>query len=202
MTFNLNSLKLIESFGSVGALGQGMYGYATNDTKATIEGANYFGGAAKHLQAGDIIHVSGDLDGTPFHTSYVVASNNGTTVVLTEHAAVTQNVKQIITVRVPVLGTASTQYVASPIAGSITKVLGVSNANNGTGISTITVSVPTTGAIATLPFPSNYTAPAIIEDSTITAHVALAAGGLITVATDGTGDGAGEAIVTLEITPA
>lgn len=197
MSLVLNALIAMRAFGAVS-----QFGYATNDTKATVEGANYFDGAADRLRAGDVIMVSGDLDGTPFHTSYIVASITAGVVAITEHSAVTQNVKQIITVRVPVLGTASTHYAASPIAGSITKVLGVSNANGAAATGTVTVSVPTTGAIATLPFLSGYTAGAVIEDETITAHTALLENGVITVATDGTGDGTGEVIVTLEITPA
>lgn len=197
MTFSNNSLILIR--------GQGRcldFLYATNDTKNTVEGAGYFNAAAEVLKVGAVIQVAGDLDGTPFHTSYVVSSNDGTTVAITEHASVTQNVLHALTVRVPVLGTASTHYVGSPVAGMITKVLGVSNANGAASTGTITVSVPTTGAIATLPFPSGYTAGAAVEDETITAHTALAAGGVITVATDGGGDGAGEVLVTLLISPA
>ncbi|MFO0390186.1 MAG: hypothetical protein ACK502_10800 [Alphaproteobacteria bacterium] len=200
MTYNANSLRLIESFGSTGNKAQGLYGYATNDTKASIEGAGYFNASASLLKVGDQIHVSGDLDGTPFHTSYVVSSNNGTTVAITEHSAVTQNVLQVLTVRVPVLGTASTHYVMNPVAGAISKVLGVSNANGATSTGTVTITVPTTGAIATLPFTSGYTAGTKIEDTTITAHT-LAADSVITVATDGGGDGTGEVIVTLVVTP-
>jgi hypothetical protein len=196
MAFILNNLTAMRPFG-----GKMLYGYVTNDTKATIQGAGYFNNASTYFSVGDVINVSGDLDGTPFHTSYVVSAISAGVVTLTEHAAVTQNVKQVITARVPVLGTASTHYVVCPIAGSVTKVLGVSNGNGATATGTITVTVPTTGAIATLPFVSGYTAGAAVEDTTITAHTALLAGGVITVATDGGGDGAGEVIVTLEITP-
>lgn len=186
--------------GSGGALQT--HDYVSNNTKVQIETAGYFNTVRDLLKVGDTINVAGDLDGTPFISAYVVAANTaGQDVTITEMAAITQNVKQVLSVRVPVLGTASTHYIVSPIAGSITKVLGVSNGNGANSTGTITVSVPTTGAIATLPFPSGYTAGAAIEDSTITAHTALAAGGVITVATDGGGDGAGEVVVTLEITP-
>ncbi len=195
MPFILNSLTGIRPFG-----GNMLYGYVTNDTKAQIQAAGYFNNASTYLQVGDQIHVSGDLDGTPFHTSYVVSSISSGVVALTEHSAVTQNVKQVITSRVAVLGTATTHYVVTPIAGTITKVLGVSNANGATATGTVTITVPTTGAIATLPFLLGYVAGALVEDTTITAHT-LAANAVITVATDGGGDGTGEVIVTLEITP-
>jgi hypothetical protein len=90
--------------------------------------------------------------------------------------------------------------VVTPIAGTISKVLGVSSGNGATATGTVTISVPTTGAIATLPFAAGYTAGTAVEDTTITAHT-LAANSVITVATDGGGDGAGEVIVTLQITP-
>jgi hypothetical protein len=38
--------------------------YATNDTSGTVEGANYFDGAADLLVAGDLILASMDIDGT------------------------------------------------------------------------------------------------------------------------------------------
>lgn len=201
MSYNPNSLKLIESFGSVGPKGQGVYYYATNDTKAMVEDTGYFNAAAKLLNVGDAIEVVGDLDGTPFKSGYTVSGNSGGVVALTENSAVTQNVLQVVQVRVPVLGTASAHFVASPVAGSVSKVMGVSNANGASATGTVTVSVPGTGAIATLPFPAGYTAGSVIEDSTITPHLDLAAGGLITVAGDGGGDGTGEVIVTLVITP-
>lgn len=175
--------------------------YVSNNTKNQIEAAGYFNPVAEYLKVGDTINIAGDLDGTPFISSYVVASvpANGD-VTITEQAAITQNVKQVLSVRVPVLGTASTHYIVCPIAGEISQVLGVSNGNGAASSGTITVSVPTTGAVATLPFTSGYTAGAKVEDLTITEH-ALAAGAVITVATDGGGDGTGEVIVTLEITP-
>lgn len=195
MSLIKNNLTRIADFGS-----KGLYAYHSDDLKNAIEGANYFGGVAHIVEKGDVIQCSYDLDGTPGLASYVVSSNDGTTVVLTENDSVTQNVLQVLTVRVPVLGTASTHYIICPVAGAITGVDGVGNANGAVGTGTITVSVPTTGAIATLPFPSGYTAGAKISDTSITAHT-LAAGAVITVATDGTGDGTGETYVTLTVTP-
>lgn len=201
MPYNAEGFVCTNNFiGAVSDAPKKQYSYITNDTKSNIESAGYFNQEASRLKVGDLIDVGGDIDGTPFHTSYVVSSNNGTTVALTEHAAVTQNVKNYVTVRVPVLGTASTQYVVIPRAGAITKVLGVSNANGATATGTITITVPTTGAVATLPFTSSYAAGTAIEDTTITAHT-LAANAVVTVATDGGGDGTGEVLVTLEITP-
>ncbi|PZQ48891.1 MAG: hypothetical protein DI551_00745 [Micavibrio aeruginosavorus] len=195
--FKTNSTKGAAS--GTGALSG--HDYVSNDTKAQIETAGYFNTVRKFVRKGDSVLVTGDIDGTPFITMYIFSSvPTSGDILVTEMAAITQNVKQILTVRVPVLGTASTHYVATPVAGKISKVLGVSNANGATATGTITITVPTTGAIATLPFLSSYTAGAVIEDTTITTHT-LAAGAAITVATDGGGDGTGEVLVTLELTP-
>lgn len=194
MPFSLTQLFTLRSFGK-----NSVHAYNSDDTKATIEGSNYFGAAANYLRKGDIIFVSGDQDGTPFHTSYIVASNDGTTVTLTAHAAVTQNVLQVITVRVTALGTASNHYVCSPVAGSLSAVYGVSNAGNTTAISTIGISIDG-GDKATLSFANGYSAGAGVSDTSVDANT-LSAGEVITIDNNGEGDGAGEVFVTLVINP-
>lgn len=204
MPFDLDGFITTEAYaGAVGGTAIREHRYATNDTKAQIQVAGYFNTLRDRglIGLGDIVIVAGDRDGTPFLSSYIFASVPATgNVTMTEHAAVTQNVKNVLTVRVPVLGTASTQYVVVPFAGSITRIDGVSSANGATATGTITVTVPTTGAIATVPFLSSYTAGARVGSGSITAHT-LAAGAVVTVATDGGGDGTGEVILTLELTP-
>jgi hypothetical protein len=200
MSFNKNGFVTFANFiGSVSGIGLQAHSYVTNDDKASIEAAGYFNEARDlgYIKKGDILWLAGDRDGVPFLSSYVfsaVPAVGGGDVTLTENAAV------ILAVRVPVLGTASTHYIVCPVAGVISKVLGVSNANGAASTGTVTVTVPTTGAVATLPFVSGYTAGAAVEDTTITEHE-LAEDAVITVATDGGGDGTGEVIVTLEITP-
>lgn len=61
-----------------------LWHYATNDDWATVSAAGYFNGARAHIGVGDIVLVSGDLDGTPFlrHVMFatVPASGNVTIV--------------------------------------------------------------------------------------------------------------------------
>jgi len=61
-----------------------LWHYATNDDWATVSAAGYWNGARAHIGPGDIVHISGDLDGTPFYRSImfatVPASGNVTTV--------------------------------------------------------------------------------------------------------------------------
>lgn len=192
-----DNLRRIGDFADVG-----IYAYKTNDTKAALETAGYFdlAVAAGFLEKGALLMVAGDLDGTPWHSSYTIASNDGTHATLTEAASVTQNSHQVIQATLAVLGTAETKYVVCPVAGSISKVLGVCNANGATADAAVTITVPTTGAIAALPFTSAYVAGTAVEDTSITAHT-LAAGAVVTVATDGGGTGAGAVVVTLLVTP-
>ncbi len=207
MAFNIDGFVTVQNFiGAVGGTAINEHRYSTNDTKNAIETAGYFNDARDegHIRQGDLMLVAGDRDGTPFTAAYIFASVPAVgagNVTITEMAAVTQNVEQVLTVRVPAMGTASTQYVVCPVAGSITSVDGVANANGSTSTATVTVTVPTTGAIATLPFTSGYVAGTKVSDVTITAH-SLDVGAVIALASDGGGDSAADVIVTLKVTPA
>jgi hypothetical protein len=191
---------------SDGARSPRFWKYTTNDLMSTVVASGYFNASAAGFNKGDLIFVSGDLDGTIFTTQVTVSSADAAATVTTTNLATatltfSQNVP--LTTNLLAVGTASTTYMVSPVAGMVTYVSGVldvSGLGSG-GTSTITVSVPTTGAIATLPFLQDTAAGAAITDSTITAHTALTAGGVITLATDGTGSHTGAARVTIMITP-
>lgn len=180
--------------------------YKTNDLLNDVTGSGYFNSITALLHKGDLIMVAGDQDGTPFTTQLSVNSATAAATVTTVDlatATLTFQERVPVAVSVPAIGTASTQYWVCPVAGSVTKVYGVSHANGAGsgGTSTITITVPTTGAIATLPFDQSYVAGTAVEDTTITAHTALTAGGVVTIATDGTGSHTAAAEVTLVITP-
>lgn len=107
---------------------------------------------------------------------------------------------ETLTATITAVGTAQDTAVISPIGGVITKVSGVSAAANGTSTSTVTVTNATL-EVAVLAFGSSYAALAAITDSTLL-NARLAAGDVLKVATDGTGDGAGQATVTILVDPA
>ncbi|WP_371347023.1 hypothetical protein [Ancylobacter sp. IITR112] len=48
--------------------------YATNDDWATVGATGYWNNARAHIGVGDIVHISGDLDGTPFYRSLMFAT--------------------------------------------------------------------------------------------------------------------------------
>lgn len=201
MTFTAANLTLIS-----GAKRPRVWAYWTNDLLNAVVASGYFNAAYAGFTLGDLILVAGDLDGTPFTTQLTISSATGAaTVTTTDLASATINFAQryVQHVALAAVGTSETQYLTVPRACTITKVFGTVNANGAGsgGTSTVTITVPTTGAIATLPFLQDYVAGTAIEDTTITAH-SLAAGAVVTIATDGTGSHTGEADVTLELTPA
>lgn len=186
-----------------------IFHYFTNDLITEVDDSGYFNSAYALFEKGDFIHVSGDLDGTPANVVLTVNSSTGATTVTTvAQASVTLALAQPIAlqVNIPAIGTAETIHtfcgVPSGYTGTVSRVAGVSHTNGAGsgGTSTITVTVPTTGAIATLPFAQDYTAGTLVEDATITAHTALTSTGVITIATDGTGSHTDSAQVFLEIT--
>lgn len=204
MAYNSNSLRLIESFGSVGD-SNGLYAYATNDTKAQIQTAGYFNNAAKLLEVGDIIVVSGDLDGTPFHTSYTVSSISGAgAVALTEHAAVTQNVIQEIPMsRISTKASDAEvfRFVAN-FAGSITRLRSVLNNALATGNATIQAAingVNVTGGLLTLVQAGS--AAGNVASATPTAANTFVAGDVITLTVAGASTATGTVNVSAQLTP-
>lgn len=65
------------------------HGYTTNDTLATVLGANYFDSAYARLAAGDVIFASVDMDGTPdFAILRVTASSSAGVTVADEQPGV------------------------------------------------------------------------------------------------------------------
>lgn len=186
-----------------------IFSYVTNDLITEVDDSGYFNSATARLRKGDFILVSGDLDGTPANIMLTVNSSTGAATVTTVAMAnATLALAQPITlqVNIPAIGTAETIYtfcgVPSGYTGTVSRVAGVSHTNGAGsgGTSTITVTVPTTGAIATLPFAQDYTAGTLVEDASIAGHTALTSTGVITIATDGTGSHTDSAQVFLEVT--
>ena len=61
-----NTAKPLKGAGTATITGApSIWSYATNDTVATVRAANYFAGVVSHLNQGDWILASCDLDGTP-----------------------------------------------------------------------------------------------------------------------------------------
>jgi len=84
MAYTASAFKTVMNLGAPTSTGTvvKLHAYATNDTLATVAGANYFNDAATYIETGDLILVSGDIDGTPATNCYVAskdASDNITT---------------------------------------------------------------------------------------------------------------------------
>jgi len=199
MSFVLNALVAIRAFGE-----NSIFGYATNDTKATVEGASYFNNASGQLRLGDVIVVSGDKDGTPFHTSYTVSSNSGGVVALTEHAAVTQNVLQEITLnKISTKGADAEVFRYVPnFAGSITKIRSVLNAALATGDATLTAKVNATSVTnGVITATQSGSAAGDVDVATPTAANTFVAGDVISITGGGSSTATATANVSLQLTP-
>lgn len=98
------------------------------------------------------------------------------------------------------VGTAQDVVMNAPLGGVVTKLMGSSAAANGTSASTVTV---TNGSleVGVLAFGSSYAALTAIEDTSLL-NTRLAANGVLKATTDGTGDGAGNTVITAVIDPA
>lgn len=206
MPFNLEGFITTENFvGAIDGLPIRQHHYASNDTSAAIETAGYFNALrdGAFIRAGDVLIVSGDRDGTPFCSIYIFASVpaiGGGDVTITEGKAVTQNVLQVVTARVTALGTASTAYVASPIAGTIKSIYAVSDDANGSAESTIDVKVGG-DTVGTLAFSDAYVAGTSVNAGTVAANT-LTAGQSIELDNQGEGNGTGAVTITMVIEPA
>lgn len=127
------SAKGLTKFTKGGAIGTGegsvksIHAYATNDTAATVEAASYFDAAATagFLTKGDLIMASLDVDGTPAHKTYTVASISSANVVaITPAANLTFTSKVALNCTVT-LTNGDSGYVVAPIAGTVDSIKSV-----------------------------------------------------------------------------
>jgi hypothetical protein len=82
MPFTAENFKLVENGALViGATPLNLYSYATTDTAAQVEAANYFNSIARQLRRGDVILSVTGTGGTPVLKQYVVTSATGATTV-------------------------------------------------------------------------------------------------------------------------
>lgn len=105
-----------------------------------------------------------------------------------------------LTATITALGTLQETAVISPIGGVITAISAVSAAVNATVISLITITNASL-EVGVLSFATNYAALAAITDTTLL-NTRLTKDNVLKVATDGGGDGVGQATVTILVDPA
>lgn len=65
------------------------HSYTTVDTQADVNTSGYFNNIAAELSVGDFIDARVDTDGTPANVVFYVASNDGTTVDVTDGVVAT-----------------------------------------------------------------------------------------------------------------
>jgi hypothetical protein len=116
-------------------------------------------------------------------------------------AAIFKGGAYVLPVQLAALGTAAAIDVPVPFAGRISRVSAVSDAAQTSGISTVTLKLEdgaTDLDIASIAFPADYVASTYMSDDVLT-NSFVEAGDVLRVATDGTGDGAGELYVAIFI---
>jgi hypothetical protein len=170
-----------------------------------VETSGYFDDAvaAGFLEQGSILYVSGDLDGTPWHNSYVIASNDGTTLTLASHASVPPD--KVYVKLSPVsnkAADAAVTRVVAPVGGKITKIWTVLNAALATGDATLTGKINgsniTTGVLTVT---QSGSAAADVDSAVPTALNTVAAGDVISFTGGGASTATSTSEILVEITP-
>jgi len=151
MTFNIDGFKTLETGGALGS-GDGsvrkMHHYVTNDLLSLVDDSGYFNDITNLLTKGDLIFVSGDLDGTPANNCYMVNSDTGAATVTTVgFSTVTQTyVNEYVMTADLALTDGTYQLMVFPKAGTITKIYTVLRAGAvSTNNATCTFRINTTG---------------------------------------------------------
>ncbi|MGE0190313.1 MAG: hypothetical protein AB7G80_09525 [Dongiaceae bacterium] len=127
MTFDITGFRTLEHGGALGSGDgsvKGIHHYVTNDTLATVAASGYFNSVTNLLTKGDVIFVSGDIDGTPAINAYVVNSATGAATVTTVgFSTVTQTyVNEYVMTDELSLTDGTYQLFPFPKAGTITKI--------------------------------------------------------------------------------
>ena len=207
MTVNLDNLICFAA-GAGGGVGtppgntRKMWHYATNDLLSVVDDSAYFDDAVDvGLGNGDLIFVSGDLDGTPATNIYMVNSVTGATPVTTQGLStvtLTYLNKMILKTNVT-LTDGDSGHVVAPFAGTISKIYGVL-----TGGAVATNDAVVTGKIGSTSitngaFTVAYSGSAIgdVDSCTPSALNVVAAGDVIKFAVSGTPGGSRTEQVTI-----
>ncbi len=192
MTFNIDGFKTIESGGAIGS-GEGsvkrIHHYATNDLLSEVDNSGYFNSATSYLNKGDLIFVSGDVDGTPATNCFMVTSATGAATVTTVgFDTVTQTYVNQYVIEGKHALTDGTYYVAvAPKAGTISKIYTVIDGTVATNDGICTYKINTTsitdGAVT---IATSGSAAGVVDSATPSAANTLAAGDYISVVVSGT----------------
>ena len=205
MAYDKDGFITISSGGAIGS-GDGsvksVHHYSTNDTLAVVETANYFDDAAKFMNAGDTILVTGDVDGTLFTKQYGVKSISASDVVVVTGAAnQTFTSKHALNVTVDLTDGVS-GWVVAPIAATIDKIWSALHAAITTNDAILTFDiggVAITDGVVTIG--NAASAPGDIDSATPSALNTVAAGDLIKCTVSGTPGASKTATITFDMTP-
>jgi hypothetical protein len=205
MALILNSLrKMFSGPGlTTGTMTNSVFMYVTNDTLATVAASGYFNNATSYLCKGDLILVSGDVDGTPATNCYMVNSATGAATVTTVgFSTVTQTYNSRFALNVTVsLTDGDSGYVVAPFAGTIASIksvlLGGAVTTNDAVVTAKIGSTAVTNGVITIA--NSGSAIGDVDTCTPSAANTVAAGDLIKFTVSGTPGGSRTAYVTILI---
>ena len=207
MAFNIDGFRTIENGGAIGS-GEGsskrIHHYATDDLLSLVDDSGYFNDAYLLLNKGDLIFVSGDVDGTPATNCFMVTSAQGATTVTTSgFATVTQTFVNQHTHQDSVALTDGT-YQLTPFAyaGTITAIYTVLRAGAvTTNDAVLTFRIGTTNiTTGVITITASGSAAGDVDTCAPSAANVVAAGNYLSCVVSGTPGGSRVAGVTLLIT--
>ena len=186
-----------------GSQGQGEHIFQTDDTKAVVKASGYFNAFVDIVKVGDLIHVAGDLDGTPYTCALMVDANDGTTVTVIENAftpfpGVILSFPNISTKAAD----AGVIRQVAPFAGTIEKISSVLNDVLATGDATLTAKIGATGVTGgVITITESGSAAGDVDSVDPTALNIIAEDDVISVTGGGASTATGTATVNMLILP-
>lgn len=177
-----------------------LWHYHSNDTLAAISTSGYFNSATTLLKKGDIIFVSGDIDGTPLNAMLMIDSATAAATVTTQGRVTSNQDNYVLTSTVALTDGTSGQIVA-PLAGVISKIHsvllgGAVTTNNAVITTSIGATAVTTGVIT---ITASGSAIGDMDTCSPSAAHTVAAGDVIKYVVSNTPGGSRTATVTMLI---
>lgn len=207
MTFAATNMQKISSGGAIGSGANSVnsiWHYSSNELLSTIAASGFFNSYTTYLTKGDLIFVSGDVDGTPATNCYMVNSETGAaTVTVVGFSTVTQTYNARYTLNTDIaLTDGATGHIVAPYNGTISAIYtvlkgGAVATNNATCTFKINGTNITNGVV-TVAF--NGSAIGDMDSATPTANNTVVAGDVISCNISNTPGGSRTAMTSILIT--
>jgi hypothetical protein len=184
--------------------GFSIWAYTTTDSAATVDTAAYFDDASDIISIGDLIVLNASTGGTRETGLLTVASNSAGVVDVSDFVTLLGSQaanKVFITGSIPDMSTADEMYIASPVAGTITKITSIIHNAISSGDATLTGKINGSAITAgVITVANSGSAAGDVDTVTPTAANTVAVGDKIEIETNGGSSTACKVDIILEIT--